>query len=357
MTEYVERDVAGATVVVTGGHQRDRTRDGAGIGRAGAQVVLLARDEAKAAGVVTELAKVAVTRPAVVVGDLSDLSSVRAAAGEIVDRWPTIDVLVNNAGMHAMTSGTSADGFDLMMSTNHLGPFLLTRLLTESLIGAGPARIVTTASEAHRFGFNLHPGSFGEPREYGPVGSMAAYGQSKLLNILFTRELARRLADDGVTANCFCPGIAATGLTGSSRLLSAVTSTASRTPLVARPDQAARLGCGSSSTRPSPGRQENSSRRRPAWRRCPRRCHVVPPTSGRRSGDGQKNSPSRGSVLVEPSAITGAPVSTAGRSCSRYPPGRGPHRRRTDRRGPDSRPALAAGRLRRWPARPPDPPG
>ncbi|MGC7322891.1 SDR family NAD(P)-dependent oxidoreductase, partial [Mycobacteroides abscessus subsp. massiliense] len=99
---------------------------------------------------------------------------------------PRIDTLVNNAGIHSLSGRTSADGFDLMTATNHLGPFLLTNLLLEPIVAAERARIVITASEAHRSWPRIDLERFAEARRYNAIRSEIRYGQSKLMNILFT---------------------------------------------------------------------------------------------------------------------------------------------------------------------------
>jgi NAD(P)-dependent dehydrogenase (short-subunit alcohol dehydrogenase family) len=137
--------------------------------------------------------------------DLSRQCEVRQLAQAFLDRYPRLDVLVNNAGALFASHQLTAEGFEQTFAVNHLGPFLLTNLLLDVLKASAPARIVTVASGSHeraRIDFaNLQgpPGLFG----------MTAYGQSKLANVLFTYELARRLAGTGVTANALHPGFVA----------------------------------------------------------------------------------------------------------------------------------------------------
>jgi retinol dehydrogenase-12 len=205
----------------------------------GLRLTLVARDAAKAASTARELAALpgAAGVPDVVLCDLADLASVRRAARELEERHEAIDVLISNAGMRSFAPGTTADGFELMMGTNHLGPFLLTNLLLDLLTAAPSARVVVTASEAHRTAGRVDLATLAEPVVSGPVGAERRYGQSKLMSILFTQELADRLAGTRVTVNCFCPGAVATGLVRETRWLDVGARLLSRTPA-----QGARMG-------------------------------------------------------------------------------------------------------------------
>lgn len=244
MTTYPDRPIAGSRIVITGATNGIGKEIARALVRRGALLTLLARNPDKAAETVRELAAEngATTAPDYIQADLADLDSVRAAAHEIAATHSRIDTLVNNAGVHCLTGKPSADGYDLMTATNHLGPFLLTNLLLEPIIAADRARIVITASEAHRSWPRIDLARFAEARRYNAIRSEIRYGQSKLMNILFTQELARRLAGTGVTVNCFCPGMVSTGLVRDSRTLTAAAGLASRTPFVRRPDQGAKMG-------------------------------------------------------------------------------------------------------------------
>jgi len=244
MGRSAERAVAGLCVVITGatgGIGRELARE---LSRRGAAVTILARDRDRGEAVARSLPIAPGDSPApeVVVADLGDLGSVRRAADELNRRYGRIDVLVNNAGVAGAASALSPDGFDLMMATNHLGPFLLTNLLLARLAGAGSARIVNTASEAHRYGGRPEPASLGVPAPYGMIGAQRAYACSKLMNVLFTAELARRLDGTDITANCFCPGLVATGLAREAPAVGRALGRLAGTPLVRRPDQGARMG-------------------------------------------------------------------------------------------------------------------
>lgn len=142
-----------------------------------------------------------------VVADLASLADVRRLASEIDARYGRLDVLINNAGLATRQRELTVDGYERQLAVNHLAPFLLTSLLLPKLKASAPARIVNVASNAHhRAAFAIDDLNW-ERRPYKPLG---AYGATKLANILFTRELARRLQGTGVTANCLHPGVVAT---------------------------------------------------------------------------------------------------------------------------------------------------
>ena len=143
-----------------------------------------------------------------VVFDLADLASVRAGAAEIAERCPRLDVLVNNAGIISSERKETADGHELTFGVNHLGPFLLTTLLLERLVASAPSRIVNVAST----GAQGRPQglAFSDLQSTGGYRGMKVYGASKLANVLFTAELARRTEGTGVTVNCCHPGVVAT---------------------------------------------------------------------------------------------------------------------------------------------------
>ena len=141
--------------------------------------------------------------------DLADLASVRRAAEEFGGRHDRLDVLVNNAGVMFTPFSRTADGFELQFGTNHLGHFLLTRLLTPLLVRSAPARVVTLSSAGHVMS-DIH---WDDPNyERRPYDKFEAYGQSKTANILFTVELERRLGPRGVHAYAVHPGMVATNL-------------------------------------------------------------------------------------------------------------------------------------------------
>jgi retinol dehydrogenase 12 len=140
--------------------------------------------------------------------DFASLAAVRRLAAQLLERYPRIDVLANNAGLVAGKRTTTEDGFELTFAVNHLAPFLLTNLLRERLQTSSPARVVNTSSDAHRSGLLDLEDLDGERR----WSTWSAYSRSKLANILFTRSLAQRLESTGVTANCLHPGVIRTRL-------------------------------------------------------------------------------------------------------------------------------------------------
>ena len=175
----------------------------------GMRLVLIARNQTRAERALSQLAGLGPDqRHRAHYADLSQLAEVKRVAAEISSREPCINVLINNAGNVYCARTVADDGLERTFATNHAAPFVLTCCLRNSLIAAAPARIVNTASDAHR-GQVLDFSDLQLSRSYRVL---RAYGRSKLCNILFTRELARRLAGTGVTANCLHPGFVRTSL-------------------------------------------------------------------------------------------------------------------------------------------------
>ncbi|WP_025691891.1 SDR family NAD(P)-dependent oxidoreductase [Paenibacillus zanthoxyli] len=146
-------------------------------------------------------------------GDLSLMKDVRRVGQEITAAFPKIDVLVNNAGLHAFEQRTTSEGFPEMIAVNYLAPWLLSQVLEPSLRNAGTARIVNVASEASRnHGILKLPGDLTDTTPFTARGSSAIYGKTKLLNIMFTAELGRRLTGTGISVNALNPGFNVTGL-------------------------------------------------------------------------------------------------------------------------------------------------
>ena len=173
-------------------------------------MILVARTEQKADQVLRQLAsEVGNDRLHTVIADLSVQSDIRHLAAEIARRCSRLDVLVNNAGVISPERFVTPDGIELTWAVNHLAPFLLTNLLTDLLVNSAPARVVTVASRSQGRGIvDLSDVQF----ERRPYDMLVAYAQSKLANVMFTVELARRLQGTGVTANCLHPGFVATNL-------------------------------------------------------------------------------------------------------------------------------------------------
>jgi NAD(P)-dependent dehydrogenase (short-subunit alcohol dehydrogenase family) len=197
-----------AIAVITGtthGIGRVTSRE---LARAGRTVVMLCRDLPGARRVREEiLRQLPQAAIHVVHCDLASLRSVRECAATVRRDYTPIGLLINNAGMVSVQHRMSADGFELTFATNHLGPFLLTALLMDSL--APDARIVNVASRIH-FRGRFEPETITNPR--ARYASRAAYAQSKLANVLHTFALARRLSGRGICVNCLHPGVVATNL-------------------------------------------------------------------------------------------------------------------------------------------------
>ena len=178
------------------------------LARRGAHVIMGARSRARGEAAREQVARATGSdRLELAVADLSVQAEVRRLAEETARAHSRLDVLVNNAGIIASRRHETEDGIERTWAVNHLAPFLLTNLLTDLLVASAPARVVTVASDAHAGArLDLDDPQFTRRR----YGAMAVYGQSKLANILFTVELARRLRGRGVTANCLHPGVVAT---------------------------------------------------------------------------------------------------------------------------------------------------
>jgi NAD(P)-dependent dehydrogenase (short-subunit alcohol dehydrogenase family) len=195
--------------VITGGTDGIGKEAAYGLALRGARLLIHGRDRDKGARAVAEL-KARTRNPAIefLPADFGSLADVRRLAAAIIERAPRIDVLVNNAGGIVVKRALSKDGYELTFAVNHLAPFLLTRLLLDTLKTGTQARIVTTASDAHRRAV-LDFDDLQAARKYSAMG---AYGRSKLANILFTRALAKRLEGTRVTATCLHPGVVRTSI-------------------------------------------------------------------------------------------------------------------------------------------------
>jgi retinol dehydrogenase 12 len=204
----------GKVCVVTGATSGIGKAAATALARQGAQVVLVGRDRGRAEAAATGMGAVSTVPPKVEIADLTSMEQVRALAGRLTS-LERIDVLINNAGLVLGERRVTQDGFEHVFAVNHLAPFLLTNLLLPKLTGSAPARVVTVTSDAHTAAsLDLDDPSL----EHG-WNSWRSYSNSKLANILFTRELARRLDGTGVTANCAHPGVVRTGFGRESRPL------------------------------------------------------------------------------------------------------------------------------------------
>jgi len=202
--------LSGKMALVTGATSGIGLEASVKLARMGASLVLVGRDRAK-----TDAACAAVKRRSgseavsPMLCDLASQAQIRSLAANVIATCPALHILVNNAGSVSVSREVTEDGIERTFAVNHLGPFLLTNLLRPLLERSAPARVVTVSSAAH------HQGDMPFDNlqfEHGGYSIMRAYARSKLANVLFTTELAVRLASTGVTANCLHPGAVATNI-------------------------------------------------------------------------------------------------------------------------------------------------
>src|SRR3954465_10455221 len=206
MEQIHHRLMAGRTVLVTGATAGIGKATALGLATMGAHLAITGRDLERTETAAREIRTTSGGQVDVFVADLSGHSEVRRLADEVLQHLPRIHALVNNVGGYWNTRHLTADGLERTFALNHLAPFLLTNLLLDRLKDSGPARVVTVASNAHKQGRIDFDDLQGE-RSYSGA---RAYNQSKLANVLFTYELARRLAagpGNAVTANALHPGV------------------------------------------------------------------------------------------------------------------------------------------------------
>jgi NAD(P)-dependent dehydrogenase (short-subunit alcohol dehydrogenase family) len=208
MTEF--QSMSGKTCIVTGANSGIGKETALGLARMGAHVVLVCRNAEKGRAALADIQRESgSSKLDLLIADMSSMASVRALAAQILEKYPRVDVLINNAGTAITKRTISVDGIEMTVAGNHLGAFLLTLLLLDRLKASAPARIVNVSSEAQRRArLEMDDIQF-ERRKYSSIG---AYGQSKVLMNACTFELARRLKGMGVTANCLHPGVVATNI-------------------------------------------------------------------------------------------------------------------------------------------------
>jgi retinol dehydrogenase-14 len=207
MEQTPARPMAGRTVLVTGGTGGIGRATALGLAAMGAQVAIVGRDSGRTEAAAREIREAGGGHVDAFAADMSSQAEVRRLAAEVLEALPRIDVLVNNVGGYWDTRHVTADGLERTFALNHLAPFLLTHLLLERLRQSSPARVVTVSSGAHTMG-RIDFDDLGGERSYS---GMRAYSQSKLANLLFSYELARRIDAGDVTANALHPGMVRTG--------------------------------------------------------------------------------------------------------------------------------------------------
>jgi len=208
--------MSGRIALVTGGNSGIGFEVVNRLAQAGIEVVLVARDPRRGEEALADLkARTGSSAISLLVCDLSSMADVRGLAASFRARHDRLDILVNNAGLASRERRVTAEGLEWTFAANYLGHFLLTNLLLDVLRKSAPARVVNVSSAAHRAGtIDLDNLQF----EKGGYSVTRAYGRSKLAQILFTRELARRLDGSGVTVNAAHPGAVATGIWTKTRL-------------------------------------------------------------------------------------------------------------------------------------------
>ncbi|HMI23221.1 MAG TPA: SDR family NAD(P)-dependent oxidoreductase [Streptosporangiaceae bacterium] len=223
----------GKVCVVTGATSGIGKAAAAALAGLGATVVLVGRDRGRTEAAAADIGPASTSPPRAEVADLACLEQVRGLAGRLAG-LERIDVLINNAGLVLGERRITPDGFEHVFALNHLAPFLLTNLLLPELTASAPARVVTVTSDAH----SAARLDLSDPNLERGWDSWRSYANSKLANILFTRELARRLDGTGVTASCAHPGVVRTGFGRESRPLLKLGITIAR-PFMASPERGA----------------------------------------------------------------------------------------------------------------------
>lgn len=198
-------DIKNRTCVITGASAGIGVETARELARRGARVVMICRNREKSEQVRSEISSGAQYPAELIVADLSTRAGIRSAAERVLATCPRIEVLINNAGAIFTERELTSDGLERTFALNHLAYFLLTQLLLERIKASAPARIVNVASRAHR----RATAELDDLQSEKSWSGRETYSRSKLLNILFTYELARRLEGTGVTANCLHPGVIA----------------------------------------------------------------------------------------------------------------------------------------------------
>lgn len=215
--------VSGKRVLMTGATRGIGLAAAKELARHGAKLAIVARSEQRAKDAIAEITAATADSGEqasvdVLYADLSSQASVRSLAQEALQRYPRIELLVNNAGAMFSSRQMTNEGIERTWALNHLAPFLLTNLLMDRLRVSAPARVITTASDAHKGASQIPFEDIAAERAYRRLG-FGRYSETKLANILFTAELAKRLHGSGVDAYCFHPGLVASGFNQNNGLL------------------------------------------------------------------------------------------------------------------------------------------
>ena len=201
-----EKCLEGKVAIVTGANSGMGMATTAALADKGAKVIMLCRNEERGKEALTKLMENKDRRLELLLCDLGDYDSIRHFAKQVRAKYDRIDILVNNAGFISLDRQFTKEGLERQFGINHIGHFLLTMLLLKKM-GEG-SRIVNVASGAHKTG-KIHFDDINLSKNFNVI---TAYSQSKLANVLFTRELARRVKDRGITVNCCHPGAVATNI-------------------------------------------------------------------------------------------------------------------------------------------------
>ena len=212
ISEATEQTNTQKTVIITGGNAGIGKESAIAIAAMGARVIFTSRDARRGAEALAEVKERSGSKKVELLSlDLASLSSIRSFANEVANTTDRIDVLLNNAGLLQTSRSVTVDGFETTFGVNHLGHFLLTDLLrgmlTKTAADFGGARVVVVASNAHKFARNGI--DFDDLDRVKSYSAMGVYGESKLANILFANEFAKKFADTGITANSLHPGYVA----------------------------------------------------------------------------------------------------------------------------------------------------
>ena len=179
------------------------------LNKMGAEIVFVARNEEKGEQLKAELKEATGKEPTMILANLSSQAEVKSAAEKFLSMEKPLDILLNNAGIMNRERNITEDGLEEVFSVNHLAYFTFTLMLIDKLKSTEGSRVVNVASGAHQFVKEMNFGDLQSEKVFKP---MQVYGQSKLANILFTKSLANKLADHGVTVNCLHPGFVSTGI-------------------------------------------------------------------------------------------------------------------------------------------------